>query len=239
MLVTTEALVLSKTNYSETSLIVRCYTRSDGIKSYIIKGGKQGKNGKKTTALFQPLHQLEITAQHKSKSGLSIPKSIKMSKPYQTIPYAMDKIAVVLFLSEVLSSALREEEANASLFHYLTSSLSWFDMQDDIANFHIFFLLSLTKHLGFFPDVGDQNHPYFDMENGCFTPDKSSSLIDDVATISVFKSFLGTNFDKMSEVLVSNKERKQLLELLIQYYQIHLQGFSRPKSLDILHEVYS
>ena len=139
MLVTTEALVLSKTNYSETSLIVRCYTRSDGIKSYIIKGGKQGRKGNKTTALFQPLHQLEITAHHKNKSGLSIPKSIKMSKPYQTIPFQMDKIAVVLFLSEVLSSALREEEANASLFHYLTSSLSWFDMQDDVANFHIFF----------------------------------------------------------------------------------------------------
>jgi len=47
MLVTTEALVLSKTNYSETSLIVRCYTQTDGIKSYMIKGGKQGRNGKK------------------------------------------------------------------------------------------------------------------------------------------------------------------------------------------------
>ena len=52
MLVTTEALVLSKTNYSETSLIVRCYTLSDGIKSYIIKGGKQGRNGKKTLLFF-------------------------------------------------------------------------------------------------------------------------------------------------------------------------------------------
>ena len=239
MLVTTEALVLSKTNYSETSLIVRCYTFSDGVKSYIIKGGKQGRNGKKNTALFQPLHQLEITAQHKNKSGLSIPKSIKMSKPYQTIPYAIDKIAVVMFLSEMLSSALREEEANPSLFHYLTNSLSWFDMQDDVANFHIFFLLSLTKHLGFFPDLDIQNHPYFDMENGCFTSSKSSRIIDDPTTISVFKAFLGTNFDKVSEVLVSNKGRKQLLELLIEYYQIHLHGFSRPKSLDILHEVYS
>ena len=57
MLVTTEALVLSKTNYSETSLIVRCYTRSDGIKSYIVKSAKQGRKGNKTTALFQPLHQ--------------------------------------------------------------------------------------------------------------------------------------------------------------------------------------
>lgn len=239
MLVTTEALVLSKTNYSETSLIVRCYTRSDGIKSYMIKGGKQGRKGNKTTALFQPLHQLEITAQHKNKSGLSIPKSIKMNKPYQTIPFQMDKIAVVLFLSEVLSSALREEEANASLFHYLTSSLSWFDMQDEVANFHIFFLLSLTKHLGFFPDVSNQNHPYFDMENGCFSAQKSTQQIDDPRTISIFKSFLGTTFDKLSEVLASSKERKQLLELLMQYYQIHLQGFSRPKSLNILHEIYS
>ena len=55
MFVTTEALVLSKLNYSETSLIVRCYTRSEGIKSYILKGIKSGRNGKKNTALFQPL----------------------------------------------------------------------------------------------------------------------------------------------------------------------------------------
>jgi DNA repair protein RecO (recombination protein O) len=239
MLVTTETLVLSKTNYSETSLIVRCYTRIYGIKSFIIKGCKKGRKGNKTTALFQPLHQLEITTQHKNKSGLSIPKSIKMSKPYQTIPFQMNKLAVLLFLSEVLSSALREEEANASLFHYLTSSLTWFDMQDDVANFHIFFLLSLTKHLGFFPDIRDQNHPYFDMENGCFSTQKSTQYIEDPSTISVFKSFLGTTFDKLSEVLVSTTERKKLLELLMQYYQIHLQGFSRPKSLNILHEIYS
>ena len=239
MLVTTEAIVLSKTNYSETSLIVRCYTLSDGIKSYLVKGAKQGQNGKKNIALFQPLHQLEITAQHKSSSGLSIPRSIKLSKPYQTIPYAMDKIAVMLFLSEVLSSALREEEANTSLFNYLTNSLSWFDMQEDMANFHILFLLSLTKHLGFYPNVLHKDHPYFDMENGCFTSRKSSSVKDDITTISVFKTFLGTNFDNVSEVLVSSKERKRLLELLMQYYQIHLQGFSRPKSLNILNEIYS
>ena len=151
----------------------------------------------------------------------------------------MDKIAVVLFLSEVLSSALREEETNVSLFHYLTRSLSWFDMQDDISNFHIFFLLSLTKHLGFFPDLRGQSHPYFDMENGCFSAQKNKQQIDDPRTISVFKSFLGTTFDKLSEVLVSNTERKQLLEKLMQYYQIHLHGFSRPKSLNILHEIYS
>ena len=111
------------------------------------------------------------------------------------------------------------------------------DMQFDNIAFHA--MPTPFRHLGFFPDLDDQNHPYFDMENGCFTSSKSSRIIDDPATISVFKAFLGTNFDIVSEVLVSNKGRKQLLELLIQYYQIHLHGFSRPKSLDILHEVYS
>ena len=126
MLVTTEAIVLSKINYSETSLIVRCYTLNDGLKSYIVKGSKQGRNGKKNAALFQPLNQLEITSQHKAKSILSISKSTKISNPYQTIPYAMNKLSVVLFLSEVLSSALKEEEANPPLFHFFSISLFWF-----------------------------------------------------------------------------------------------------------------
>ena len=239
MLVTTEAIVLSKINYSETSLIVRCYTLSDGVKSYLVKGSKQGRNGKKNAALFQPLNQLEITSQHKANSSLSIPKSTKISNPYQTIPYAMDKLSVVLFLSEVLSAALKEEEANPSLFQFLSNSLSWFDVQDNVANFHIFFLLSLTKHLGFFPDINHQNLPYFDLENGCFTAHKSAHLVDDAAMVSVLKSYLGTTFDELSEVLVSKQNRKQLLEVLMKYYQIHLQGFSRPKSLNVLHEIYS
>lgn len=239
MLVTTEAIVLSKINYSETSLIVRCYTRSDGVKSYLIKGSKQGRKGKKNAALFQPLNQLEITSLHKNKSGLSIPKSIKINKAYQTIPLVIDKLTTVLFLSEVLSSALREEEANPSLFQFLSNGLSWFDAQDHSPNFHIFFLLSLTKHLGFFPAMNDQNHPYFDLENGCFTSEKSAHLVTDVATVSALKSYLGTTFDGLSAVLLSKKDRKQLLEVLMKYYQIHLHGFSRPKSLHVLQEIYS
>ena len=109
----------------------------------------------------------------------------------------MNKLSVVLFLSEVLSAALKEEEANPSLFQFLSNSLSWFDVQDNVANFHIFFLLSLTKHLGFFPDINHQNLPYFDLENGCFTAHKSEHLVDDATLVSVLKSYLGTTFDEI------------------------------------------
>ena len=53
-----------------------------------------------------------------------------------------------------------------------------------------------------------------------------------------FKSFLGTEFDDVvGEVNTSNK-RKELIEFLIKYMQIHLPDFKRPKSLNILYELF-
>jgi DNA repair protein RecO (recombination protein O) len=43
MLISTEAVALSSIKYSETSLIVKCFTLSDGIKSYLIKGIRSQK----------------------------------------------------------------------------------------------------------------------------------------------------------------------------------------------------
>ncbi|MBT3793816.1 MAG: DNA repair protein RecO, partial [Flavobacteriaceae bacterium] len=47
MLVSTEAIVLSYLKYSETSIIVKCFTKSDGLKSYLIKGVRSAKKKKK------------------------------------------------------------------------------------------------------------------------------------------------------------------------------------------------
>ena len=71
MLVTTEAIVLSKINYSETSLIVRCYTLSDGLKSYLVKGSKQGRNGKKNAALFS--HSINLKSPLNTKQNRFFP----------------------------------------------------------------------------------------------------------------------------------------------------------------------
>ena len=46
MLVSTEAIVLSYLKYSETSIIVKCFTQSDGLKSYLIKGVRSAKKKK-------------------------------------------------------------------------------------------------------------------------------------------------------------------------------------------------
>lgn len=238
MLVNTPAIVLSKTNYGDSSLIVRCYTHVSGIKSYILRGAKSKSKGNKQLGLYQPLSQIEITARHKNKGGLEQLQSAKIHIPYQSIPYEIDKLSVAFFLSEVLEKALREEEANPNLYSFLENSLSWFDTHENTGNFHILFLLQLTKHLGFFPDVNTLEQDFFDIENGQFVNHKGAHIVSEKNINLLLKQFLGTKFDNIQTVLVTGQQKKQLLSILMHYYKIHVYGFSTPKSLNVLYEVY-
>ena len=65
MLISTEAIALSSIKYSESSVIVKCFTLSEGIKSYLIKGIRSRKKNSLNMGLFQPLTILEIDANHK------------------------------------------------------------------------------------------------------------------------------------------------------------------------------
>ncbi|MEM9687382.1 MAG: recombination protein O N-terminal domain-containing protein, partial [Bacteroidota bacterium] len=68
MIVATEAIVISTIKYGDTSLIVKCLTASNGIKTYLLKGILTSRKGKLKAAHFQPLTYLDILATHKSKS---------------------------------------------------------------------------------------------------------------------------------------------------------------------------
>ena len=147
MQVTTKAIVLSSLKYGDTSLIVKVFTKTDGLKSYLLKGVLASKKGKLKTAYFQPLTQLELTANHKNKGTLETIREAKISIPYKTLHTDIIKNSLVLFLAEMLSNSIQEEQQDASLYNYLEYSLQWLDSNDKIANFHILFLLNLTKNL--------------------------------------------------------------------------------------------
>ena len=46
MVYSTESIVLGHINYSETSIIVRCFTKKFGVKSYLIRGLRSKKKSK-------------------------------------------------------------------------------------------------------------------------------------------------------------------------------------------------
>ena len=168
MQVTTKAIVISSLKYGDTSLIVKAFTESDGLKSYLLKGVMASKRGKLKVAHFQPLTQLELVAVHRNKGTLESIREVKVYYPYNSIYTDIAKNAMTQFLAEMLHNCIHEEERNQKLYHFLETTLQWLDAHDNIANFHLFFLLSLTKYLGFYPDTKNLGQPYFDLLEGEF-----------------------------------------------------------------------
>ena len=152
MIVNTPAIVLSALKYGEADLIVKCYTLKSGLKTYMLRGILKSKKGKLKTSLFQPLTQLELVASHKDKGSLEYLKEAKILQPYKSLHTHMVKSAMVMFLSEMLKNTIQEEEENENLYTFLEYSINWMDTHAEIANFHLLFLLKLTRFLGFYPD---------------------------------------------------------------------------------------
>lgn len=119
MLITTHAIVISALKYGEADLIVKCYTKSDGLKSYLLRGILKSRKGKLRTAMFQPATQLEIVAYHKNKGTLESIREAKILHPYQSLHTDIAKTSIVLFLSELLRNVIQEEEENPALYAFL------------------------------------------------------------------------------------------------------------------------
>ena len=238
MQITTKAIVFSSLKYGDTSLIVRAFTASDGLKTYLLKGVMGSKKGKLKPAYFLPLMQLEIVANHKNKGTLESIREVKVAIPYKTLHTDIVKNSIVLFLAEMLGSSIHEEEQNQSLFNYLEYALLWLDKHPANSNFHLLFLLNLTKYLGFYPDTSFKNSPFFDLQEGSFCQDPSLNPLIQNELLENFKSFLGMDFEALQAIQLTKSNRRELLKMVILYFRLHVHGFREPKSLAVLNAVF-
>ena len=101
-IISTKAIVLSAIKYSDSSLIVKCFTEKLGVKTYLIRGVLKNRKGVIKAAYFQPLTQLILEANHKQKSNLHSLKEVHVSHAYTSIHRDIVKQSIVLFLSEIL-----------------------------------------------------------------------------------------------------------------------------------------
>lgn len=237
MLIKTKAIVISSLKFQEKSLIVKCFTLSNGLKSYFVRDAFSSRKASQKIAYFQPLSILEIEAVHKNKGTLENFKEIKTAVPFQSIHTDLVKSTMVMFLSEILHYSIQEEEKNESLFVFLETALTWLDHHDEISNFHLILMLETTKYLGFYPDISELDLPYFEINDGIFTLLRRSNSLTEHET-DLLKKLLSLKFDndqKTFHVI----ERQILLKILIDYYSLHLDGFKKPKSLEVLKEIFS
>jgi DNA repair protein RecO (recombination protein O) len=233
----TKAIVISTVKYGDSDLIVKCFT-PNGLRSYLLRRIYSSKNKQISIAHFQVLNLLEISGSDKKNGQLNTVKEVNVDVVYNSIPVDIYKQSMAIFISEVLSSVIWEESDSQELFKFLHAAFQWLDEQQKTANFHLIFLLKLTQYLGFYPEVKNSDHKYFNLRDGIFTNVYQQESCIDGNILNVFKTLIGINFDSLEQLKLSASSRQIILEVLMNYYQIHLTGFRKPKSLEIFKELF-
>jgi DNA repair protein RecO (recombination protein O) len=199
MLYKTRGIVFKTTNYSESSVVVQVFTEKFGLQSYLINGIKKPKSKIKLNSL-QPLHLLDMVVYHKTSGSIQRVSELRHQPVFLSIPYDIVKSSIVLFLNEVLYKSLKQHESDEVLFEFLFHAIEILDsVSAGLANFHLYFLLRLTRFLGFYPDMTQAKEgAYFDLMDGRYTAQQPPhALILEPAYAAVWTSIINSNFDDL------------------------------------------
>jgi len=239
MLHKTRAIVFKTTDYGESSVIVQLFTEKFGLQSYIINGVKKPK-AKITRNMLQALHLLDVVVYHKNNNSIQRVSELKNSPVLLSVPYDVLKSCLAIFLNEVLYKAIRQQGADENLFGFVFSAVEWLDHETGgLANFHLLFLVQLTRYLGFYPDLTRADDAdYFDMKNGVFSRYKPDSLsyLSQPHTRN-FYALIQCSFENAPLLKLNNDDRRFLLSKLLEYYALHIESFGNIRSQSVLEEV--
>jgi DNA repair protein RecO (recombination protein O) len=240
MLYTSRGIVLHQLKYAESSLIVKIYTEKFGLKSYIFRGIHKAR-GKNKASLLQHLNLVEITADNRDYKGIQNPKEVRLEFPYKSIPTDIRKSSICLFINEILYRSIKHEEPDLSLFAFIWDSMIWLDEKtEDFSNFHLWFCIHLTHHLGFFPQISNTQLPgeTFNLQEGLFQVStlRDTTHIPSDLTI-LLRQFLINNLEKSCNIKIDRNTRNKLIEYIILYYKWHIQEFGEINSHNILTDI--
>lgn len=241
MLQKTIGLVLHTVKYNDSSMIVEMYTELLGRNAFVVSTPRSKKSTLRG-ALFQPLSLLEFEVDVRPRTTLYRIKEAKSLYPFETIPYDPYKSAIALFLAEFLYRAVREEGENKPLFAYLRHSVVWLDgCRGGFSNFHLVFLMRLSRFLGLFPNLEDYRpESYFDMLNACFTGGRpqTHSFYLEPADASRILNLMRMSYRTMHLFAMNRTERNRCLVIINDYYRLHLPEFQPLRSIEVLKELF-
>ena len=218
----TKGIVLNFIKFKESSIICKIFTESFGLQSYIINGVRSS-NKSKNMSLFQPLTILDLVVYNKNSANIQRLKEMKIDVVYMTNHTDIKKISVCIFLSELLSKILSNEPNQNEKFNFLYNSFLIYDgLEKNIKNFHIQFLLKLTKFFGF--QISDSSQ----ITKAYLNKKEQNDFVMDC---------LSMDYD--SKIQSNYSERNDVLNSLIIYFSQNLGINIKLKSLQVLKEVFT
>lgn len=239
MQVRTSGIVLHSIKYTDSSTIITVYTRQFGRVSYMVHGVNKKKSSCRA-ALLQPLSIVEMNVFHTPGKDIQRIKEMRLEYQFSDIPFNPIKNSVALFLSETLFRTLRQTEPDENLFLFLENSIQQLDCcEAGIQNFHLVFLIKLSRHLGFEPNKEETNGKYFDLMNGVILNEKPLHVHFLLPEMTLdFISVLNTDYSNMDKLIFTREKRTNLLKSMVEYYRLHIPEFHSLHSLAVLQSLF-
>ncbi len=220
MLHKTRGIVFRFTKYAETSIIVTVFTEQFGIQTYIVNNVRS-KSAKGKIALYQPLTLLDLVVYHKESASILRIKEVRCVHPYQTITSNFKKSTIALFLTEMINKAIKEQTHAREICDFLFDSFITLDRdQIQVENFHLIFLIQLSKLLGFGPTHTSEILTPF------FSDDEEEKILKQLLTATY-----------QSTLLINQAQRRNLLDVLLRFYAQHIEGLGEIKSLAVVRDL--
>lgn len=232
-----EGIVLRKVKLQNQKYIITIYTKKKGKQTFYFQNSTKNKN---LIKLIQSLYIINFTSKQSKISQLPQLKEISFNENYKTIPFNIHKTFIVFFLNELLNNTIIEEEENLLKYQFIKNYILILDELESFSDFHIKFLIHYKKILGINPRMENKDFIYFDIENGDFkNNDRLIKYKIENKYALYIKDIMLNKITYKSIIKLTNKEKREIINIILKYYSIHLKDFRIPKSLETLNEIYN
>ena len=240
MLVKTKAVVLRTIKYGDSRMIVDLLTEQVGRLGCIVTVPKTAR-GRNKKQLYQPMTLLDIEFDQRPQADLQRIHDVRIAVPYLSIPFDTYKLPTALFLSEFLYYATRGEQQNSALYAFVETSMQWLDAaQKPVSNFHLVFMIHLAQFIGFSPNLDDYHEgDLFDLRSASFV--NVQPLHADYVQAqeaSYLLQLMRMNYATMHLFRFSREQRNHILQLLLDYYRLHVPAFPELHSTAVVQELF-
>ena len=247
MIFTSDVIVLRSFMFTDTKMMVDVLSAKEGRMSCVLKTGRaRAGSGRRrqqggSRQIFQPLAMLELQLERKAAGQLAVIKEAQVRTAFSSIPFDAYKLAISMFLSEFLCNVTWSEHDAELLFEYVSESIQWLDsVSEGFSNFHLVFMMRLTRFIGFYPNLDDYHDGCsFDMQNGCFVSNAAARPgilgADDAKKLQLL---MRMNYGNMRLFSMSRADRNRCLDVILEYYRLHVPDFREMKSLGVLRELF-
>ncbi|MCH2229532.1 MAG: DNA repair protein RecO [Crocinitomicaceae bacterium] len=225
---TDQGVFLHRTPYSDSSLVVTYYTRENGLQKFLFRGGK-----KKAHSVF-PMAVSELSFYGRPESELFNLTTVE-SEFSQSFQFDPIKSSIAFFMAETLRKCVHEGDADLDVFEFIVDYIKELEATSDLMLFPVSFLIGFSEVLGFKPLLESTNAHVFNLDAGTFQLVGSASErtrrgfgVDIIASL-LFSGTLPLNTTKVA--------REDALEIMLDYFMIHVPHFKALDSYEIVKEV--